>query len=218
MGSPSDFDCVHVAHIFLVSCVAFCLFVLVVWALSIMLSFDCPFFITPSVLTNVYLSRKIYVKFWNWDELSFPLAILLFSPLGSLNVCSVYSFKLIRFHELLTTSLLTLYNRVVTVSFVDMGGINARSCLSYLFSNTQLYLQGSDQKWHMCMMALIVEAKQFKSDTSKHLRRVWKYQRGNQNPYIEEEQTTQWPKEKVQKDKQRSTKHTYKTKDRVTLV
>ena len=40
---------------------------------------------------------------------------------------------------------------------------------------------------------------------------------GNQNPYIKEEQTTQWPKEKVQKDKQRSTKHTYKTKDRVTL-
>ena len=42
-----------------------------------------------------------------------------------------------------------------------------------------------------------------------------KIQRGNENPYIEE-QTTQWPKEKVQKDKQRSTKHTYKTKDRVT--
>jgi hypothetical protein len=47
-------------------------------------------------------------------------------------------------------------------------------------------------------------------------RRVWRYQRGNQNPYIEEEQTTQWPTEKGQKDKQRSTKHTYKTKDRVT--
>jgi len=29
---------------------------------------------------------------------------------------------------------------------------------------------------------------------------------------IEEEQTTQWPKEKVQKDVQRSTKHTHKTK------
>ena len=39
---------------------------------------------------------------------------------------------------------------------------------------------------------------------------------GNQNPQIEEEQTTQWPKEKVQKDKQLSTKLTYKTKDRVT--
>jgi hypothetical protein len=39
---------------------------------------------------------------------------------------------------------------------------------------------------------------------------------GNQNPYIKEEQTTQWPKEQVQKDQQRSTKHTYKTKDRVT--
>jgi len=47
-------------------------------------------------------------------------------------------------------------------------------------------------------------------------RRVTRYQRGNQNPYIEEEQTTQWPKEKVQKDKQWAIKHTYKTKDRVT--
>jgi hypothetical protein len=46
------------------------------------------------------------------------------------------------------------------------------------------------------------------------IRRVWGYQRGNQNPYIEE-QTTQWQK-KIQKDNQRSTKHTYKTKDRVT--
>ena len=40
--------------------------------------------------------------------------------------------------------------------------------------------------------------------------------KGYQNPYFEEEQTTQWPKEKVQKDKQRSTKHTNKTKDWVT--
>ena len=31
-----------------------------------------------------------------------------------------------------------------------------------------------------------------------------------------EEQTTQWPKEKRQNGKQRSTKHTYKTEDRVT--
>jgi len=51
---------------------------------------------------------------------------------------------------------------------------------------------------------------------TKRTRRVLIYQRGNQNPYIEEEQTTKWPKEKIQKDKQRSTKHTYKTKDRVT--
>jgi hypothetical protein len=28
----------------------------------------------------------------------------------------------------------------------------------------------------------------------------------------------QWPKEKVQKDKQRSTKHTHKTKDQVTRI
>ena len=46
--------------------------------------------------------------------------------------------------------------------------------------------------------------------------RVLRYQRANQNPYIGEEQTTQWPKEKAQKDKQWFTKHTHKTKDRVT--
>jgi hypothetical protein len=44
-----------------------------------------------------------------------------------------------------------------------------------------------------------------------------RYQRGNQNPYIEEEQTSQWKKKKVQKDKQQSTKNTYKTKDRLTF-
>ena len=49
-------------------------------------------------------------------------------------------------------------------------------------------------------------------------RRVWRYQKGNQNPYIEEGQTTQWPKEKGQKDKQRSTKHRHKTKDQVTAM
>ena len=32
----------------------------------------------------------------------------------------------------------------------------------------------------------------------------------------EEEQKTQWPSEKGQNDEQRSTKHTHKTKDRVT--
>ena len=37
----------------------------------------------------------------------------------------------------------------------------------------------------------------------------------NQNPYIEEK-TKQLPTEKEQRDKQRSTKHTHKTKDRIT--
>ena len=41
-------------------------------------------------------------------------------------------------------------------------------------------------------------------------------QNQNQNQYIEDEKTKQWPKEKVQRDKQRSTKHRHKTKDRVT--
>jgi hypothetical protein len=48
------------------------------------------------------------------------------------------------------------------------------------------------------------------------IRSVWRYQSVNQNLYIEEEQVTQWPKEKGEKEKQRSTKYTHKTKDRVT--
>jgi len=35
----------------------------------------------------------------------------------------------------------------------------------------------------------------------KAVRRVWRYQRGNLNPYIEEEQTTQWPNEKDKRTK-----------------
>ena len=42
------------------------------------------------------------------------------------------------------------------------------------------------------------------------------YQAGNQNTSIEEGQTAQCAKENEQKDKQRSTKHTDTTKDRVT--
>jgi hypothetical protein len=51
---------------------------------------------------------------------------------------------------------------------------------------------------------------------TKWMKRVWRCQRGNQNLYIEEGQTTQWLKEKGQNDKQRSTKHTHETKDQVT--
>ena len=43
-----------------------------------------------------------------------------------------------------------------------------------------------------------------------------KIPKGQSESYIEDEKTTQWPKEKGQKDKQRSTKHTHNTKDRVT--
>jgi hypothetical protein len=48
------------------------------------------------------------------------------------------------------------------------------------------------------------------------IRRIWRYQRGNYNPYIEEEQTTQWPKEQVQKDKQRC--HHFESFTVVTMI
>jgi len=43
--------------------------------------------------------------------------------------------------------------------------------------------------------------------TSTYARRGWRYQRDNQIMQIEEGQATQWPKEKGETDKQRSTKH-----------
>ena len=54
--------------------------------------------------------------------------------------------------------------------------------------------------------------------TSKIPRRVWRYQRGNQNPYISKKNRQHnGQKKKVQKDKQRSTKDTHKTKNRVRI-
>ena len=41
-------------------------------------------------------------------------------------------------------------------------------------------------------------------------------QRSTKHTYKTKEQTTQWTKDKGQKDKQRSTKHTYKTREQTT--
>jgi uncharacterized protein YxeA len=61
----------------------------------------------------------------------------------------------------------------------------------------------------------IVNSSMFKS--CNFTKNILKRTSGNQNAYIKE-QTTQWRKEKVQKEKQRSTKHTYQAKGRVTRV
>jgi len=45
--------------------------------------------------------------------------------------------------------------------------------------------------------------------------RVWRYQRGNQKPYIEEGQTTQWLKKKYKRENNDLQSTTQKTKDRV---
>jgi hypothetical protein len=44
-----------------------------------------------------------------------------------------------------------------------------------------------------------------------------KIPKGQSESVNEEEQTTQWPKEKVQKEKKRSKKHAHQAKDRVAL-
>ena len=45
------------------------------------------------------------------------------------------------------------------------------------------------------LISLIANQNSLSSQQNITLRRVWRYQRGNQNPYIEEEHTTQWSKE-----------------------
>jgi hypothetical protein len=67
----------------------------------------------------------------------------------------------------------------------------------------------------MCNCLLVILADEIVNCSMTLLIRVWRYKRGNQNPHIKEK-TTQWRKERVQKEKQRSTKLIYKTKGRVT--
>ena len=108
---------------------------------------------------------------------------------------------------------------------------NARQLEMLISENVILYLakhlEDSDEELKFSILRSVLELSSIRygwqiycGNTTlniRYTRRVWRYQRGNQNPYIEEEQTTQWPKEKIQKeDKQRSTKHTHKTKHRVT--
>ena len=93
--------------------------------------------------------------------------------------------------------------------------LNFRIVTQNILDTTQFFYRSIQYHviWHIlqyCMQLSKIDMKY------ALLYKSLKMPRGNQNPYIEEEQTTQWPKEKVQKDKQPSTKHTYKTKDRVT--
>ena len=84
----------------------------------------------------------------------------------------------------------------------------------YTYKNKMVYKQ---LRWIIQIEQCILQIKvDYDINCFGQKGRVWKYQRGNHNPYIEEEQATQWPKLKVQKDTQRSTKHKYTTNDRVT--
>ena len=79
----------------------------------------------------------------------------------------------------------------------------------HFFERNDLLLCGNEFRALITRYSMVYNKYFEKLDIS---RRVWRYQWGNHNLCIEE-QTTQWSKEK---DKQRSTKHTHKTKDWVT--
>ena len=57
MGSPHGFCCVGVAHLFVMLRCIFLLFVFMMCLVCTMLpvSLDCPFFIDPSVSSNIYI-------------------------------------------------------------------------------------------------------------------------------------------------------------------
>jgi hypothetical protein len=112
---------------------------------------------------------------------------------------------------------------VVIVHFVDIGGMADHHLFKLLFIilftgcfSTIIFFYVWNvvcSFWNLIVTEYITR----ECTAQKNITwRAWGYQRGSLNPYIEEEQTTQWPKEKGQKDKKRSTKHTYKTEDRAT--
>ena len=86
----------------------------------------------------------------------------------------------------------------------------------YLIEPSKWFYQILEKSTNLTILGYESYTWVYKTSITGYIRRVWRYQRGNHNPYNEEEQTTQWPKEKVPKNKQRSTKCTHKTKDRIT--
>jgi hypothetical protein len=116
-----------------------------------------------------------------------------------------------------------LLNRGQLMDNHDNKFLNPFKCSAIVYSRSVIFTEFHHQKFHIFLLIfdiwLIFHLRlKYKWIAVEHklVRRVGRYQGVNQNPYIEEEQTTQWPKEKVQKNKQWSTKHTYKTKDRLT--
>jgi hypothetical protein len=75
-----------------------------------------------------------------------------------------------------------------------------------LLSYTCIFIQNKIRiahlKYYKYKFILILSINKFKINKTVISRR---YHRSNQNLYIEEDQTTQWPKENVLKDKQQST-------------
>ena len=98
------------------------------------------------------------------------------------------------------------------LSLILMGFIFSK----FLPAVVKQILPSDDFSWTIIIFSKTSVKFAWSYHAATNVGRVWKYQRGNKNLCIEEEQTTQWPKEKVQKDRQGSTKDTYKTKDRVT--
>jgi hypothetical protein len=82
----------------------------------------------------------------------------------------------------------------------------------YQTGSQKPYIEEQTTPWLKVGRYKMGTQKRYIEEQTKQWPKVGRYQSGSQKPYIEE-QTTQWSKEK---DKQRSTKHTYKTKDRLT--
>ena len=89
------------------------------------------------------------------------------------------------------------YNLIYTALVLFEQSICIDIFLGYTVTDQDIAFLVPDSCWATVRNSnsIIVD---FTEDTIKW--RVWRYQRGNQNPYIEEEQTTQWPNEKSTKE------------------
>ena len=99
-----------------------------------------------------------------------------------------------------------LLNRGQLMDNHDNKYLNPFKCSAIVYSRSVIFTEFHHQKYHIFLLIfdiwLIFHLRlKYKWIAVEHklVRRVGRYQGGNQNPYIEEEQTTQWPKEKLQR-------------------
>jgi hypothetical protein len=112
---------------------------------------------------------------------------------------SLQVFK-VRFYLICMAKLLTIHYALIMI-------VNLRN-ETFVWRN---HLDTKQQLWQMFTYFAIFLLTYRRPLTWDLLKRVWRYQRGNRNSYIEEGQTIQWPKEKGERVLKRSTKQNTET-------
>ena len=142
-------------------------------------------------LLSVFFPVPIYF-------LSFELQILIESNLNPQNLPVQFAGSKFLCHPIIvfTSTHLFLWH---AFDFIFIVCIGMPIIYLYYYYGLSIFISSS---WHYILLVIIIIVRLKYILTSYiyiYIGRVWRYQRGNQNTHIEEEQTTQWPKEKSTK-------------------